>query len=87
MKARVVVNRHIIKSNSIHGKEDPVFSIQTSRGVIKADSILVRDLQGNVVGRFVYSPDKPLKCGAKAWFESDTLYLEEVNAEQIQKAS
>lgn len=22
-------------------------------------------------GRFVYSPDKPLKCGARLWYETE----------------
>lgn len=28
--------------------------------------------RGEVVARVVYSPDKPLSCGARVWIETDT---------------
>lgn len=87
MRARVVVNRHVIKSNLVHGRNEAVFSIQTSRGVIKADSILIKDARGSAIGRLVYRPEKPLKCGATVWLETDTLRLEAVNGDKASDRS
>lgn len=54
---RIHIDKHVIKA----GGKRPI-TIQTSRGPIKSDFVQVR---GDVV--FIYSPDKPLKCGAKVW--------------------
>ena len=62
---KVVVNKHIIKANVLHGRNDPPLSIQRSgKPVIRAHAIKII---GN--SRMVYSPGKPLKCGATVWLE------------------
>lgn len=33
-------------------------------------------VDGKVVGKFIYSPHKPLPCGARLWLESDSDVLE-----------
>lgn len=35
------------------------------------DSIHILDEDGGVVASVVYSPDKPLSCGAKVWIETE----------------
>jgi hypothetical protein len=67
MAARIVVNKHIIKANLLHGRNDPPLSIQRSgKPVVRAYAI-------EIVGssRMVYNPARPLKCGATVWLECD----------------
>lgn len=75
---RIHVNQHRIRSNAKRHAEDrePVFSIKTWQTNDYANRIgLVVD--GRLVAAFVYSPDKPLSCGAKVWCEvDDTVKLE-----------
>jgi len=57
---RIHVNRHRVRA----GRPKPI-SIQTSKGVRRADHV-------SILGRshVVYSPEKPLHCGAKLWVET-----------------
>ena len=63
--ARIHVNQHVIKANAKYGENNPVFTIK--QGGKNTYSHNVR-----VVGEMelVYSPDKPLSCGAKVWIET-----------------
>jgi len=36
----------------------------------KGNDVLILDDDGEVVARVIYSPDKPLDCGAKCWIET-----------------
>lgn len=67
---RVVVNKHVVKANALHGKHDPPLSVQSSKGVLRGHELDVIDREGRVVGTFHYRPDKPLGCGASVWFET-----------------
>jgi hypothetical protein len=54
----------------------PAIILRDHRGATRHHEVeLVRD--GEVLGKFVYSPDKPLSCGARVWLEtySDKLEL------------
>ena len=66
MKPVVHVNQHIIKSNSKTGEREPVLTVKTYKSNDYAHSV---DISGPC--RVVYSPDKPLSCGAKVWIETD----------------
>lgn len=66
MKKRIHVNQHKIKSNGKTGAREAVISIKTSKGNTYANHVKI--LGPSVV---VYSPDKPLSCGAKVWIETD----------------
>ena len=63
--ARIHVNKHVIKANAKYGENNPVFTIK--QGGKNTYAFNVR-----VVGEMelVYSPDKPLSCGAKVWIET-----------------
>jgi len=63
--ARIHVNQHVIKANAKYGENNPVFTIK--QGGKNTYAFNVR-----VVGEMelVYSPDKPLSCGAKVWIET-----------------
>tara|TARA_R110002020_G_scaffold103466_2_gene242279 strand:+ start:1018 stop:1182 length:165 start_codon:yes stop_codon:yes gene_type:complete len=36
----------------------------------KGNDVLILDDDGEVIARVIYSPDKPLDCGAKCWIET-----------------
>ena len=62
---RISVNAHTVRANKKHGKDDPPIRISRGRKVTYAREVKVGE------GRFVYSPEKPLSCGARLWFECD----------------
>ena len=63
--ARIHVNQHIIKANAKNGENNPIFTIKQGGKNTYAHNV-------KVVGEMelVYSPDKPLSCGAKVWIET-----------------
>ena len=67
MKTIIHVNQHVIKRNAKTGGREPVLTCKTYKdnryaheAIIKGDS------------KVVYSPDKPLSCGAKVWIETES---------------
>lgn len=66
MIKRIHVNMHVIRSNSRGSVREPPLSVKTSRGNIKANRV---DIQGP--STVVYSPDRPLACGARVWIETN----------------
>jgi hypothetical protein len=66
---RIHINQHKIKANKSKPYE-PVISCKTSKENIYGNNIKVLDAEGNVVAEVIYSPDKPLSCGAKVWIET-----------------
>lgn len=64
-----------IASNRKHGTNEPPIILRDYRGAERAHEVdLVVD--GEVIGRFVYRPHEPLKCGARLWLESQNPRLE-----------
>ena len=66
MKTVVHVNQHKIKSNSKTGSKDPVLTVKTYKSNTYTNRVKI-----NGPCTIVYSPDKPLSCGAKVWIETD----------------
>ena len=66
MKTRIHVNQHHIKANA-KGADLPVLTVKTYKTNIKCDHAHI-DGPSTVV----YSPDKPLACGAKVWIETES---------------
>jgi hypothetical protein len=62
---RVHVDQHAIRANKKDGGSRPPISVKTSKGNTKAYAV---EIHGP--SRVVYSPDKPLSCGAKVWVET-----------------
>ena len=64
---RIHVNQHIIRANAKCNPEDrePPISIKNSGKVFRAWKVTVK---GETT--VMYSPDKPLDCGAKVWIET-----------------
>jgi hypothetical protein len=70
---RIHVSQPNIRSNRKDGGDRPVFSVVTSKGVIHGRNV---DIKGS--SRVVYSPCKPMSCGARVWIETKA----EVEVEQ-----
>jgi len=66
MKTIVHVNQHVIRSNLKTGARDPVLTIKTYKSNQYAHKVR---LEG--ASTVVYSPDKPLSCGARVWIETE----------------
>ena len=57
---------HKIRANKKHGTKEPVITVKTYKTNTYAH-------EGEILGesKVVYSPDKPLSCGARVWIETD----------------
>lgn len=62
---RVHVDKRVIMSNLKHGTNNPPITIQTSKGSLKTFNVKI-----DGPSEFVYSPDKPLSCGARLYIET-----------------
>ena len=65
MKKRIHVNQHNIKFNQKHGTNKPVITVKTSKSNDYGHEV---DIRGD--SKVIYSPNKPLSCGAKVWIET-----------------
>ena len=70
MKTIIHVNQHVVKANKKNGVENPVLTCKTYKENIYAKELEILDEGGSVVAKVVYSPDKPLSCGARVWIET-----------------
>ena len=67
MKKRIHVNMHIIRKNNKTGERNPVLTVKTSKSNQYAHEV---EIDGP--SKVIYSPDKPLSCGARVWIETDS---------------
>jgi hypothetical protein len=65
MKKIIHINQHVIKKNSKTGERSPVITCKTYKENVYGYRVKINN------GEVVYSPDKPLSCGAKVWIETD----------------
>lgn len=66
MKTIIHVNQHKIRSNLKNGTTEPVLTVKTYKSNTYCNEVLI-----NGPSRVVYSPDKPLSCGARVWIETE----------------
>ena len=66
-KTRIHVNQHVVRRNGKTGEKSPVLTVK--RGTTNTYCHSVQILGPS---RVVYSPDKPLSCGAKVWVETSS---------------
>lgn len=71
LKKIIHINQHKIRSNSKNGSREPVITCKTYRSNSYGHEVLIFDSEGRVSAKVVYSPDKPLSCGARVWIETD----------------
>jgi predicted transposase YbfD/YdcC len=69
MKTKIHVNQHNIRANS-KGAELPVITVKDYKQNRKVNEARIVH-NGEVIATVVYSPDKPLSCGAKVWVETE----------------
>ena len=67
MKTFIHVNQHVIKSNRKNKVEEPVLTVKTYKSNTYAHEV---NIKGD--SKIVYSPDKPLSCGAHVWIETQS---------------
>jgi hypothetical protein len=65
MKTIIHVNQHVIRANKKYGTNDPVLTVKTYKDNIYAHEV---NIKGD--SKIIYSPDKPLSCGAYVWIET-----------------
>jgi len=67
MKTIVHVNQHVVRSNTKTGAKEPVLTVKTYKSNTYANEVQI-----NGPSKVVYSPDKPLPCGARVWIETES---------------
>jgi len=67
VKKRIHVNMHIIRKNNKTGERNPVLTVKTSKS-----NQYAHEVQIDGPSKVIYSPDKPLSCGARVWIETDS---------------
>jgi len=76
MKTKIHVNQHVVRSNSKRGENEPCLTVKTYKSNIYAHSV---EIMGP--SKVVYSPYKPLSCGAKVWIETDAEVIVDTHSE------
>ena len=66
MIKRIHVNQHVIRSNNKHGEMKPCITVKTSKSNTYCHEVTVHGTT-----KVIYSPTKPLPCGAKVWIETE----------------
>ena len=67
MKTKIHINQHVIKANHKNNKRDPVITVNTYNTNNYGHQVYILG-----PSKVIYSPDKPLSCGAKVWIETDS---------------
>jgi len=76
---RIHVNQHNIKYNCKRERDErlktnypalPVLTTKFKGKTYKSNRADIKDKEGNILATVIYSPDKPLSCGAKVWIET-----------------
>ena len=67
MKTIIHVNQHNIRHNLKHPEDmKPVLTVKTYKSNTYTDEVVI-----NGASKVIYSPDKPLSCGARVWIETE----------------
>ena len=66
MKTIVHVNQHNVKANAKNGTKLPVLTVKTYKDNRYAHEVSIK---GD--SKIIYSPNKPLSCGARVWLETE----------------
>lgn len=62
MRSIIHIDQHAIRANKKDGGRRPVVSVKTYKSNTKCNSARI-----DGPSEVVYSPNKPLSCGAKCW--------------------
>lgn len=78
MKTIIHVNQHAIKRNAKTGGNEPVLTVKTYKSNTYAHSVHI-----DGPSTIIYSPDKPLSCGARVWIETTSPVTTDNQAESL----
>jgi hypothetical protein len=67
MKKIIHINQHVIKANRKNNVQNPVITVKTYKSNDYCHEV---DIEGDC--KVIYSPDKPLSCGAHVWIETNS---------------
>jgi hypothetical protein len=67
---RIHINQHVIRRNKRSGTDDPPITVKAGR-----TNAYCRSVEVLGPSRVVYSPSRPLSCGARVWIETDAPVL------------
>jgi len=65
MLKRIHINQHVIRANHKNDERNPVITVKSGKTNNYAHEVQVKG-----PCKVIYSPDKPLSCGAKVWIET-----------------
>lgn len=66
-KTIIHVNQHVIRKNTKENQREPTLTVKQGRSNTYAHEVVI-----DGPSRIVYSPDKPLSCGARVWIETES---------------
>ena len=72
MKKRIHVNQHKIRSNRKNNSQEPVLTVKTYKTNNYCNEAVIYGQDGKEAARVIYSPNKPLSCGARVWIETNS---------------
>jgi hypothetical protein len=78
MKHYIHINQHVLKSNKKHGTNDPIITVKSYKDNRYGHEVVI-----NGPCRIVYTPDKPLSCGATVYIVVEDGVEIEVKNENI----
>jgi hypothetical protein len=64
------VNQHVIRRNLKTGEREPPITVRRGRTVSRHSHVRIYGEDGRVAAEVVYSPDRPLSCGARVWISA-----------------
>lgn len=67
MTKKIHVNQHNIKANRKDGGNRPVLTCKTYKNNFYAHEVVISGQS-----RLIYSPDKPMSCGAHVWIQTES---------------
>lgn len=70
MIKRIHVNQHNIKKNKKNKINLPVITVKTYKSNSYGHEVEILDENGKIAAKVMYSPTKPLSCGARVWIET-----------------
>jgi hypothetical protein len=78
---RIHINQHVIRANGKTGQRRPTITVKEGKTNTYAQGVKILG-----PSEVIYSPDKPLACGAKVWLET-TADLELTGVEQANESA
>lgn len=70
MKTIIHVNKQRIAQNRKNGTEMPVLTCKTYKTNDYGHEAIIYGQDGLPAAKIIYSPHKPLSCGARVWIET-----------------